>query len=200
METAMNDPAVQGKPPLVLVGGSPGSGKTTLATALADHLALPLLRKDTIKERLHDALREAGSPEAVRERHASKRLGWAAIRLLYAQAGDLLTAGCGCIVESNFNRGISERDLAPLLAMSDARLIHCEAPDGLLLDRYRARHEAGERHPAHVDGEAMEDFRRALAAGSFAPLDLTIPVLRVSTIDGYQPGFEAIVGFAEASF
>lgn len=118
----MNDPSPDIRPPLVLVGGAPGAGKTTLASALAPCLGLPLLRKDALKETLFDALREAGSPEAVSEREASKRLGWAAICLLYAQALNLLAAGCGCIVESNFYRGVSERDLAPLLAMSDARL------------------------------------------------------------------------------
>jgi predicted kinase len=194
----MNDPATRSKPPLVLVGGSPGSGKTTLATLLAARLALPWLRKDAIKETLFDALREVNSPEAVIEREPSKRLGWAAIRLLYAQASDLLAAGHGCIVESNFYRGVSERDLAPLFALSEARLIHCEAPRDVLLDRYRARHIAGERHPAHVDGAAVEDLIRALDADSFEPLQVSFPILRINTLNGYTPEIEEIVRFANA--
>jgi 2-phosphoglycerate kinase len=43
------------RPLLVLVSGSPGSGKTTLARRLAADLVMPLLGKDTIKEALGDA-------------------------------------------------------------------------------------------------------------------------------------------------
>jgi predicted kinase len=39
---------------LVMVNGLPGSGKTTLATALAAALAVPLVSKDSIKELLAD--------------------------------------------------------------------------------------------------------------------------------------------------
>ena len=48
----------------VLVAGWPGSGKTTLATALAAEPGLPLLSKDEIKEALMDGL---GPPETVSE-------------------------------------------------------------------------------------------------------------------------------------
>jgi ribosomal-protein-alanine N-acetyltransferase len=41
---------------VVLVNGLPGSGKTTLASVLADDLGLPLLSKDTIKETVADHL------------------------------------------------------------------------------------------------------------------------------------------------
>jgi len=41
--------AVGGLPPLALVGGSPGTGKTTLANRLGDALGLPVLAKDDIK-------------------------------------------------------------------------------------------------------------------------------------------------------
>ena len=37
-------------PPLVLLGGAPGSGKTTLALPLAAALGLPLLAKEGLKE------------------------------------------------------------------------------------------------------------------------------------------------------
>ena len=80
---------------LVYVSGAPGSGKSTLAVPLAAELGYALLRKDRIKETLHDAL---GAPEP--DRVWSRRLGAAAMELLWAlaalcealdcQPGDLL--------------------------------------------------------------------------------------------------------------
>ena len=57
----------------VLVAGWPGSGKTTLAAALATELGLPLLSKDEIKEALMDGL---GPPGMVAQ---SRQLGRAAV-------------------------------------------------------------------------------------------------------------------------
>lgn len=58
----------------VLVTGVPGSGKTSLATALSAALGLPLLSKDVVKETLFDAL-------VVRDRDWSVRLGNAALEV-----------------------------------------------------------------------------------------------------------------------
>jgi 2-phosphoglycerate kinase len=55
---------------VVLVSGAPGSGKTSLAVPLAAELGLALLRKDRIKETLHDGL---GAPEP--DLAWSRRLG-----------------------------------------------------------------------------------------------------------------------------
>ena len=57
----------------VLVAGWPGSGKNTLAAALAAELGLPLLAKDEIKEALVEGLCR---PETVA---ASQRLGRVAV-------------------------------------------------------------------------------------------------------------------------
>ena len=58
----------------MLVSGAPGSGKTTLAVPLAAELGFTLLRKDRIKETLHDVL-GAPAPDLA----WSRRLGAAAM-------------------------------------------------------------------------------------------------------------------------
>ncbi len=41
---------------LIVVSGAPGTGKSTIAAAVAAHLGWPLLSLDTIKEALADVL------------------------------------------------------------------------------------------------------------------------------------------------
>lgn len=188
-----SQPGPAGVPYLIIVGGSPASGKTTLAEAVAKDLRLPLFRKDAFKETLADALREAGAPIAENDLASSRRLGLAAVRLLHRVAADVIAAGTSCVVESNFHRGLSETDLRPLLERADCRLIHCEAPREVILARYKDRDHAGERHPVHLDGDRVEDLAAALDTGTFEPLDLPCPTLRVDTADGYRPSIPEVV-------
>ena len=179
------------RPPLVIVSGAPATGKTTLASRLADELQLPVLSKDLIKETLLDAL---GPPGIDLE--GSRRVGMASYAVLHAVVGRLVDAGVGVIVESNFSRGQSEGELRPLAARTRAVLIHCETSATEVVRRYTERDQRGERHPGHFDTEALPDVVRNLAAGRYEPLALGVPLLRVDTSVGYTPGWDAIRAFA----
>lgn len=170
------------RPPLVLVGGAPGSGKTTLAPVLARELGLPLLARDGIKEVLFDAL---GAPD----RTQSCRLGGASYDLLFATAGWLLDAGVGAVVESNWRRGRSEAELVPLAARARTALVHCRADRAEVVRRAAARAADGSRHPGHHDAAALPEVLADLDAGRCAPLDLGpgVAVLTVETTAGYTP-------------
>lgn len=76
----------------MLVGGWPGSGKTTLGRALAKELDLAFLSKDELKEALMDGL---GAPATVEE---SERLGAVAVRCVLRAA-----QGCpGAVIDSTW--------------------------------------------------------------------------------------------------
>ncbi len=175
---------------LVIVSGSPGAGKSTLAANVAEQLGLPLFAKDEFKEALADAI---GAPPDV---EASQRLGLGAYALLHLAARRVLEAGGGLVLESNFRRGISETELTGLVRLTEARLIHCAPPDALVVKRYTGRAREGTRHPAHLDLARTPALHEDLAAGRFAPLDLGLPTLVVDTSAGYDPPLAAILRFA----
>jgi predicted kinase len=173
-------------PLLVIVSGAPGAGKTTLAERLGTTLRLPAITKDLIKEALFDTL---GSPTRAR----SQELGRASYAVLSAVAAAVLASGNGLVLESNYRRGTSEPDLRPLLTYARSVQIHCETDRAVIERRYRARYEAGLRHPGHLDAEALPDVLTGFDEGVTEALDLDVPLVRVETTDGYRPSFETIV-------
>ena len=132
---------------IVFVGGAPGVGKTTLATALARELGLPLVAKDAIKEPLMDVL---GAPDV----ESSRRIGRATYAVLWAMADAIVASGSGLVLESNFHRELSAGSLRALAARGDAVFVHCVAPLELIKERYRTR----VRHPGHQDAELLASW------------------------------------------
>ncbi len=180
------------RPQLVIVGGPPASGKSTLARRLADALSLPLLSRDAITEWIAERAGTEGLPE-------TERLARGAIRVFYETGAELLRGGVGVVMEQAFQRGVAEDQVRPLLEHARAVQITCALPPEEAVRRYVARFERGERHAAHFDAERIERVRsgrRQIDWSRFEPLDLEIPTLRVDTVDGYAPPFEDLVAFA----
>lgn len=184
-------PLTRHLPALVLVGGAPATGKSTLAGLLAADLRLPLLSKDLVKEAMLGTL---GTSDLAR----SRELGAAAYAVLYAVVSRVLEAGSGAVVDSNFARGLAEAELRPLAARASTVLVHCQTSSAEIVRRYVERAARGERHPGHLDAAALPDLLRHLDAGVYEPLDLQVPTLRVDTTAGYAPGLAEIVAFVVA--
>jgi predicted kinase len=147
------------QPLLVVVTGPPATGKTTLAERLSRELALPLVAKDAIKERLYDAL---GSGD----REWSRRLGRATYALMFDWVGRLLAARHSAIVESNFTP-----PAAPLfdrLPPHRTFQVFCTAPREVVIARYAARR----RHDGHLDRVVLEELRAGLHEEQWQPLPL----------------------------
>jgi predicted kinase len=179
-------------PRLVIVTGAPGTGKTLLATRLSGELALPLLTKDAIKEAMMEAL-------PVPDRDASRQVGSAAFRVLFALSQSLLDAGVGIVLEGPFAHPQADAELRELCRYAQPVLIHCVAPADLVVQRYCDRHESGQRHPGHFDAAVLAGLAARIQAGEFeAPL-LDVPKLVVDTRDGYNPTLERIVAAVQAS-
>jgi predicted kinase len=135
-------------PTLLIVSGLPATGKTTLARRIAKDFGLPVVHKDEIKEHLCDALGFKGTDLAE-----SRRIGTAAITLLYHFAEQVLRAGQNCVLESFFRPPWAFQDLQALQERCPYTplQIHCHTSFELSRARYEQRHLSGVRHPGHMD-------------------------------------------------
>ena len=147
----------------VVVSGPPASGKSTLATALAAELDLPLLAKDVVKDALVDALGATDLPR-------SRELGTAAVHVLLAVAA---TAGRG-VLESVWYPYAH----APLAALPTPLVeVFCRCAPDQLRARFAAR--AATRGGGYFDAE--RDPAELWNADVGAPVAGGWPVLEVDT-------------------
>lgn len=147
-----------------LVGGWPGSGKTTLARSLAAELGTAYLSKDDVKEALMDGL---GASVSLEE---SRRLGRTAVAVVLRVA-----RGCpGAVIDSTWFAASR-----PLVLALPGPVI--EVRCRLDVDLARARYRARTRDPRHLDGLRAVDELWAtpvepLGVGPLVEVDTTGPV------------------------
>jgi predicted kinase len=171
---------------LVIVGGAPATGKTTLAVALGTSLGLPVITKDDIKEAL-------AAPFETGDRDWSRQLGVAAYSVLFTVAERLLAGGQGLILESNFRRGISEEPLRALAGLGPTVVLVCRTP--LAQERFAERAARG-RHRVHIDSALLDEWN---GDDSAHQIDIGTPRLVVDTTDGYSPGMDGILSFVRSA-
>jgi 2-succinyl-6-hydroxy-2,4-cyclohexadiene-1-carboxylate synthase len=176
---------------LIIVSGPPGVGKTVLSRRLAAELNLPILSKDSIKERLFDSL-------GWKDREWSKKLGFATYELLFYCLETHLQGGHNLILESNFNSEVVSPRFQALKRHYNFETfqIMCYADGPTLLERFKRRWEAGKRHPGHVDHETYTTLEPQLLKGRAEPLDIGGTIYELDMTDfekiDYQALFKAL--------
>jgi hypothetical protein len=153
---------VTGRVRLVLVGGVPGAGKSTLARSLAAATGWELLRSDVVRKELAGA--DPRQPAHAPIDEGLYAPAWTARTYdeLLRRAAELLARGCSVVVDASWSdaalRRAAERVAATSVADLDA--VVCRAPLEVAMARVAAR--TGD------PSDATPPVARAIAA-RFAP-------------------------------
>jgi predicted kinase len=174
---------------LIVIDGSPATGKTKLANDLSQKLSLAFVSKDTIKELLFDHL-------GTGNLKWSKKLGAASFELLWWVTPQLLQH-TDVIIETHFNGEFSPPRIKEIARQAGAKmlLIHLTAEVNTRIERCIKRVKSGERHKGHCDisDKVKLTVGKALPDGwtpdlsKRPPMDLGCDVIEIETSE-----FEAV--------
>jgi predicted kinase len=178
-------------PTLVVVSGPPGTGKTTLAHALAAEIPCPAVCRDEIKEGMahaHGPGFEGAPGDPLTQR--TFPLFFDVVRLL-------VEAEVTVVAEAAFQDGLWRQGLEPLAGLAELRIVRCTVDPRVARERAARRGAlSSARRQAHGDSTLRKDDDVWRAAHeSFDRVSLAAPALDVDTTDGYEPALAEIVGF-----
>ncbi|MBV6457818.1 MAG: hypothetical protein HONBIEJF_00938 [Fimbriimonadaceae bacterium] len=107
----------------------------------------------------------------------------------FEQVATLVERQISLVAEAAFQHHVWEPRLKPLIDVVDMRIVVCELPTSLAVERRRARMLEDRRWSQyHPSSEGWE-------SETYDPPRLPVPLLRVDTTEGYVPDLEAIVAF-----
>ena len=133
-----------------------------MAEVMSERLKLPVISKDTIKERLFDNVGFQSRAEKV-------KLGIASMEIMYYAAGQLMKAGQPFILENNFEYS-SEQGIKSLLEKYQYSVLTITLTGDykVIYQRFLERESSPDRHRGHVVNdcypEKKEDHLKTLKA------------------------------------
>jgi adenylate kinase family enzyme len=175
------------KPVIIYVSGAPGSGKTTLAIALAEQLHIPRISSDIIH----------GGVAFTHPDHDRKQT---LTNVFVPTLIDMTKKGISFVADQVLQKGVSEETIIDKLRPHATIVyIHTKASDPI--QRYINRTRASK--VASVVSRRENLLKRAAyhkvnLDNTNEPLEIGVPVLTVNTDDGYNPPLDEIIAFIKS--
>jgi len=141
---------------LVAIGGLSGTGKSTLAAALAPSLGARVLRSDVIRKRLFEVSPETQLPASAYTSQVSRRV----YRTLRRMAADVLAAGYSVIVDAVSLKPEERRSFQAIAEAAGVPFagLWLAAPAKTMDRRLRARrHDASDASPEVLAQQLRQD-------------------------------------------
>ena len=163
----------------MLVSGSPGAGKSTLARLLSDELGVLHVNKDRIAFGLwHTHPDDTG-------------INVAAWGLFWSTLATLAASGISLVAEQTLWAGASEEAVrTQLVPVAEVVNVHCRCSTAL--DRWEAKMSAHPLLSSDQLAALVQDIRQRVDEFT-DPLELGCPVVEVDTTDGYEPSVASLI-------
>ena len=176
------------RPLLIIVSGRPGSGKTTLAHAIAREVCCPALCRDEMKEGYcisHGACHSELPADTNRKLYD----------VFFSVIRQLLDHRVSLVAEAAFQHKLWAPQLEPLMPLCDMRLVLCCIDPLIARQRLLQRGESNPRRERFHRDFAVHAARKGQhpPIGAYDPPQLTIPTIDVDTTNGYRPTLPVIV-------
>lgn len=184
---------IAGRARLLLVGGTPGTGKSTLAAAVSASTGWPVLRSDVLRKELAAADRAAGSqPTGLYSPEMSRRV----LHELVRQAADLVSGGHSVILDATWASEPWRQEATNLANRTGAELVAVQTvvSDEVADERLRRRGAEG-RDVSDATPQVAAALRlrfsswpQALQLDATAPVELLVTqVLQILAADVRSP-------------
>lgn len=177
------------KPLIVYVSGAPGSGKTTLATLLADQLYIPRMSVDLMQNGVWIANKDHSRKETL-------------FNIVIPAFEYMSKQGVSFVTDHVLQKGVSEEHIIDKLRpLATVIYVHTQTADPIgryierttnstiasIAERRSGLLELAKQHQANLDK-------------TNEPLDLGLPTIVVNTDDGYEPSVEKILEFINSNY
>lgn len=138
---------------LILIGGPPGTGKSTVSERLAERTGVAMVSSDRVRKELAGLPAHGTAPDLYTEEHTDRTY-----TCLVEQAEHLLRMGKSVVLDASWNKEGHRKWAENLAKRTACELVslRCTAPDGVVTERPRRRTDTA--------SDADADVARALAA------------------------------------
>jgi uncharacterized protein len=172
---------------VVLVGGSPGTGKTTVSATLAEALDADVLSSDVVRKELAGVGADTGMPAPYREGIYTSEWTARTYDELLARTERSVRLGRSVVLDASWGDVRRRAEVARLAehTVSDLSQFRCEVPDLVADERLARRRSASDADP-HIAAEMrarFEDWPEAVAIDTGACVD----VARAQILHRLQP-------------